>query len=288
MTAAQEPQQAGGQDWLAIWGAMYDAERQQAERAIAPGFERAADHWAPHAQRFAAVARRVPQPDSFMRFLLPHLRPDDTLLDIGAGTGRYVPLLARGAARVLAVEPSASMRERIAQRVEEERLANVDLIGAAWPLPEAPVCDLAIAAHVLYGVREIGPFLLQMRAAARRACFLLLGVRQPSFYISPFWERLYGQPRLPLPAALECLNVLFQLGIPANLTLIPSNSQSVFADEQEALEGLRLRLYLAPGPASEAALRPLIDELLERDEQGRLAPRGQPSHSAVIWWSNER
>ena len=47
-------------------------------------------------------------------------------------------------------------------------------------------------------------------------------LRQPSYVLSPFWEALYGEPRLPLPGALECLNVLYQLGIPAQLTLLPA------------------------------------------------------------------
>lgn len=288
MTADHTPQQAGGQDWLAIWRAMYDAEREQTERVSPPAPERGTDHWSPHAARFAAAARRAPQPDSFLRFLLPHLRPSDTLIDIGAGTGRYEPLLARNVARVIAVEPSSAMRERLARRVQEERLANVELLEAGWPLPEPPACDVAVAAHVLYGVREVGPFLQQMRAAARRACFLLLGLRQPSFYISPFWERLHGQRRLALPGALECLNVLFQLGIPANLTLIPAGDQFAFADEQEALETIGLRLHLPPGPAGAAALRPLLGELLEPDGQGMLRPRGQPPQTAVVWWTHEQ
>lgn len=287
LSTAQGPLQAGGQDWLAIWRAMYDAEREQTEQASPPEFQRDADYWAPHAARFAVAARRAPQPDSFMRFLLPHLRPSDTLLDIGAGTGRYEPLLARNVARVLAVEPSAAMRERMARHLEEEHLENVELLDAGWPLPEPPACDVAMAAHVLYGVREVGPFLQQMRAVARRAGFLLLGLRQPSFYISPFWERLHGQRRLALPGALECMNVLFQLGIPANLTLIPANNQIAFADEQEALENIVLRLHLPPGPASAAVLRPLLGELLETDSQGMLRPHGLPPHSAVVWWTNE-
>ncbi len=285
--ATHSLQQAGGQDWLAIWRDMYDQERAQAERVSDPAFARSADHWAPHARRFDASGRRRPQPDDFMRFLLPQLHPSDTVIDIGAGTGRHVPALSRAAARVLAVEPSASMRERLEQRVAEERLDNVEVIGAGWPLETTPACDVAIAAHVLYGVREVGPFLQQLHAAAGRAWFLLLAVRHPSSYISPFWQHHYGEPRLPLPGALECLNALFQLGIPANLTLIPSNSGFVFEDAQEALEDIRLRLRLPPGPHSDTAVRAMVDDLLDRDGEGRLRPRGQPAPVAVIWWRRE-
>ena len=156
-----------------------------------------------------------------MRFLLPHLRPGDRLLDIGAGTGRYEPTLARNVAEVFAVEPSPAMRQRLEQRIAEERLAAVRVVAAAWPDAEVPPCDVAIAAHVLYGVREVGPFLQRMDAVVRRAGFLLLAYQHPLSFISAFWERIHGAPRLPLPGALECLNALYQLGITAQMALVP-------------------------------------------------------------------
>ena len=98
--------QAGGYDWLATWRRMYDDEREQAERVTPPEFAVQADFWASQAGRVAAIARQTPQPDGFMSFLLPHLRPSDRLLDIGAGAGRYEPVLARAVAEVVALEPS--------------------------------------------------------------------------------------------------------------------------------------------------------------------------------------
>jgi hypothetical protein len=125
-----------------------------------------------------------------------------------------------------------------------------------------------------------------MDAAARRACFVLLGMRQPSFALAPFWERIHGMTRLPLPGALECLNVLHQIGIPAQLALVPA-SRYTFADREEAVEDLRWRLALREGAPGDAALLAAIDELLERDETGRLTPRNQPEHTAVLWWTHD-
>ncbi|MGB9633644.1 MAG: class I SAM-dependent methyltransferase, partial [Chloroflexaceae bacterium] len=104
---------AGGYDWLETWRRMYDQERAQGEAAMDPAFGCSADYWAHRAGRFAAAARRHPQPDSSMEWLFPRLRPDDTVLDIGAGTGRYLPHLARRVAHVVAVEPSPAMRAEL-------------------------------------------------------------------------------------------------------------------------------------------------------------------------------
>jgi SAM-dependent methyltransferase len=278
---------SGGYDWLATWRRMYDDERGQAERATMPEFVCDADFWSSQAGRIAASARQSPQPDGFMRFLLPHLRPSDRVLDIGAGTGRYEPTLARVVAEVLALEPSPGMRERLDQRLAEERVAGVRVIASSWPEAEVPPCDVAIAAHVLYGVREIGPFLLGMDAAARRACFLLLAYRHPLSFLSEFWQRFYDEPRLPLPGALECLNALYQLGIAAQLALVPAGISFSYLDVDEALVDIRWRLRFMPDPERDRAIRAAIDELLDHDGNGRLAVRGLPRQTAVIWWEHE-
>ena len=281
------PRGAGGVDWLQTWREMYDAERVQAERIPLPDAARAADCWAGQAQRFAAAARRARQPDAFMRFLLPRLRPSDVVLDIGAGSGRYVPLLARAAARVVALEPSAAMRAQLEARLGDEALEHVAVIGEPWPMAAPPACDVAIAAHVVYSVREIGPFLQAMDAAAARACYIYAALQHPAAFIGPFWERFHGEPRRPLPGALECLNALHQLGIPANMALLPLDSRVSFLDAQEALDDIRWRLRLAPDAARDAAILAAARELLDRDADGRLVPRGQPRHAAVLWWCRD-
>jgi SAM-dependent methyltransferase len=282
---AEHSYSAGGYDWLATWRRMYDDERNQAEDAVLPGFVASPDCWAGQAARFATAAQRAPQPDGFLRFLLPHLRPSDRLIDIGAGTGRYEPLLARAVAEVCAVEPSPAMRAQLEQRVAAEQLANVRVSADTWPHADA-AGDVAIAAHVLYGVREIEPFLRGMDAAAGRACFLLLAFRHPSSFVSPFWERLYGVPRLPLPGALECLSALYQLGITARMDLVPITSRLSYANEQEALEDLRWRLRAPAQPEYDRSIAAAIAELLEPTDDGRLAPRDMPDQAAVIWWEH--
>ncbi len=276
-------QRAGGYDWLATWRRMYDDERAQAERLPAPGGAQP-DCWSGQAARFAAAAERSQQPDGLMRFVLPQLRPTDRVLDIGAGSGRYVHQLAAHAAELLAIEPSPAMRAQLERRLAEQPAPNVRVLAEGWPAAEQPACDVALAAHVLYAVREVGPFLHAMDACARRACFLLLALRHPSSFVSPFWQRAHGEPRLPLPGALECLNALYQLGIPAQLALVPALNRFSYLDEAEALADLRWRLRLPATPATDQLLGAAIGELLERDAEGRLAPHDQPAHTAVIWW----
>lgn len=75
-----------------------------------------------------------------MRALLPQLQPTDTVLDIGAGTGRHAVFLASQVAQIIAVEPSASMRGHL-----EQRLASAEL-GMSPSLPTPGHSPIARAA----------------------------------------------------------------------------------------------------------------------------------------------
>jgi len=279
--------QAGGTDWLALWRSMYDAERAQGEAATDPVFERHADSWAGRARQFAASGRRTPQPDGFMTWLTPQLRPDDSVIDVGAGSGRYLPYLARHVAEVVAVEPSQAMRAELEGTLAAAELAHVRVLGESWPPADLPHADVVISAHVVYGVREIGPFLVGLNAAARRLCALYLGLRHPSWATAAFWERVHGESRLPLPAALETLMACHQLGLSARLELIPAPRAFRFADADEALDDLRSRLRVASSPERDAQIRAAIDDLLEAQPDGTLMPRTQQRYAAVVWWDKE-
>jgi cyclopropane fatty-acyl-phospholipid synthase-like methyltransferase len=77
-------------DWLAIRRQMVDTERAQTDAIVSPAQETSSDHWASQAARFAQATSQPAQPAHFMRLVLPHLQPSDTVLDIGAGAGRRV------------------------------------------------------------------------------------------------------------------------------------------------------------------------------------------------------
>ena len=72
------------------------------------------------------------------------LKPGERVADLGAGTGKFTRLLALTGAQVVAVEPVAAMRTRLAEILPQ--VATVDGVAEATGLPNASV-DAVVAAQ---------------------------------------------------------------------------------------------------------------------------------------------
>lgn len=278
------PWAAAGLDWLAIWRDMYERERMQGEETTHPDMHRSADHYATAAARFARHVKRVPQPDAVMRWLLPHLTPGDTVLDIGAGSGRYLPPLVAAGCRVLALERSPAMIEQMQLLVAEQHLAGVTIIPEYWPTTPLVTCDIVMAVHVLYAVADIAPFVYAMQASARKLCMLVLGVRHPTTPVLPLWQAYHGTPRLPLPAAYECLNALAQLGITANLTVLPAPAPLSYASIDETVAETCFRLRVPYDKTHQQRIAALVRTHWRVNDDGEVVVPTAPPPNVVLWW----
>jgi SAM-dependent methyltransferase len=98
------------------------------------------------------------------------LRPTDTLLEIGPGTGRYTVEFAPRVAQVTAVEQSPDMAELLGRRMAACGTANCSVIEGDFMEAELePQYDVVALIGVLDYVPEPGPFLGRAAELARRA-----------------------------------------------------------------------------------------------------------------------
>jgi SAM-dependent methyltransferase len=189
------------------------AERVRANREQVDLVREVPDHdfYAPVSSLFVADPRRTGE--EALEAILRLSAPTDRWLDIGAGAGRYALPLALRVAEVIAVEPSASMRNALRTGKGEHGLANLRVVPAAWPaaldqLGPLPVADVSFVAHVGYDIEEIGPFLDAMEQAASRLCVAMLTDRSPASVADPFWPLVHEMERVPLPALPELAELL--------------------------------------------------------------------------------
>ena len=138
----------------AVWGERVRANRDQVDR-VREVPDR--DFYAPVSSLFVADPRRTGE--EALDELITLAEPGDRWLDIGAGAGRYALPLALHVDEVIAVEPSASMRNALRTGKAEHGLDNIRIVAGEWPaylseLGEPPVADVALVAHVGYDIEE--------------------------------------------------------------------------------------------------------------------------------------
>ena len=176
--------------------------------------------------------------------------------------------LATLAREVIAVEPSPAMRRHLAERLTAENARNITVVGAAWPADDVAPADVTICSHVVYGVREIAPFLRALDGHTRRLCLISIRVDQHPG-ITELSRALFGEERVRQPALLDLYGALLELGIAADVHIIPASGGFRFANPDEAIAHFRDRLRIPPDSPTEAHLRTLLAADLIQEPDGR-------------------
>jgi SAM-dependent methyltransferase len=250
-------------DWAAHWRAVVEAR--EAGGLHTEGF------WNQSGERFARLAR-CPQAgfDQLMAFWEPWLAPSRTLLDVGAGAGRYAVPLARRLDWVTAVEPSQGMREHIPP------LDNLTIIASGWEDAEPAPADLVICVNVLYSITEPVPFIQKLESHARERVFVVLrdgALPHPAKLIAPELARE--------PGIRDCFLLLRQLGVTPDLAMMRYPVPFKFESMEEAVEDCRLRLG---SDWEESAGRALLESYLLPQEDGTLLYEAGEVTSGVLHW----
>jgi SAM-dependent methyltransferase len=213
---------------------------------------------------------------------------DGTFVDVGAGAGRFAIPLARRVARVIAVEPSETMRTALESDAQRSGIRNIEVVASRWEEAVRVSGDVVISAHVVYPLLDIEPFVRKLDAAARSHVVIVVFERTPLSWLADFWPRVQGEARLPAPHLPQVVDVVAELGFgPASVELIEVEPFDL-GPPDIARQKLRRRLYVAPGSPADERLAAAMQELLD-ERGGLLVPRVQvPIRVGLVQWSPNR
>lgn len=232
----------GDLDWVARWRSLVEVHRERVE-TLAPNS--GAGFWDRRADQFRHLSEQYdPHADPLFALIVEALGDRGSLLDVGAGAGRYALPLAARARLVTAVEPSAAMTSHLDDRVKAAGCTNVHVVASTWEEAVVEPHDVVLAAHILYPIADIVPFVQKLIAKARRAWFLTIRVEPMGAEFAPLWREIWGTPYPVEPTLLDLYPLLFAIGVQANVRLKPFRGAGEGITLDEAVTQVRGRLFL--------------------------------------------
>lgn len=243
-----------------------------------------AGFWDTRAKRFAT---RLPVSsvagDPLYRRLRQATGRRSTVLDVGAGTGRFTVAIAPRVAAVTAVDPAERMLDVCRRQATKLGLTNVALVHSKWEDAGVEPAHVAFSSYVVTLVPDAARFLAKLDAAATQRAFLYLGAYTADAIMDPLWRHFHGTSRKPGPTYLDAVDVLRELGLRPEVEVVEVATRGRFKNVADAAKDYRDQLCLPDTPEIRKELRGLLQHWLIRRGDALAAPL-KTVPAAVISW----
>jgi SAM-dependent methyltransferase len=266
------------------WNEILDARAQQMDAAYARLGRTSADFWERRASGFHRSTKDTITSDPFYLRLRDVVTQQTSVLDVGAGTGRFSLALAPQAEHITAVEPSAAMMDFLRRDAADKGLSNISCVQTTWQeAPDNLQADIVICSHVLYPIRDIEPFLVKLQKATRQDCYIYSRATHIDALTADLWQHFHHDERRIPPSYIHVLDVLYEMGIFANVEIVSLPPSLRYPSLNVAVREMSEQLILPDDEKTREELRALLEGwLVERD--GILVPPQQEVVCAIIWW----
>jgi SAM-dependent methyltransferase len=225
--------------------------------------------------------QRRQRPDPLLDYVVQSIDNNVTVLDIGAGNGRWTVPLAQKAKAVTAVEPAADMLEMLNENLQSSRL-KVQVVQSSWEEAQVETYDIAICAHAMYSSPNLKSFVRKMEQHARKSCYLEIRLPPVDGVIGDLAHSIYG--RLYDSAnAMVAYNALYSLGIYANMLVENEIYPWVNDSFEEAFQRAKRHLHLNSTAAYDQLIQDTLRKRLTLRNNLYIWPDGM--RSALLWWN---
>ena len=223
----------------------------------------------------------VNYPGPILERMMKFISSESTVLDIGAGAGAYTIPFAEAAKKVTVVEPSKGQISRLMRRAEREGLSNIEVINKRWEDVEEEELeryDLVNAAYCFH-MPDIKVALQKMLNVTKNVLFLITLVEHG---FDDVYEIIFGGKHDNSPNYIYLYNVLYQMGIPANVEIL---AREYLLPLDMQLENLHYSYDLTPDVEEKVkAHLASTGRLTEKD--GKILVK-RKYKDAIIWYCKE-
>ncbi len=267
-----------GIDWNEVWKSW------RSEHAF---LNKDSKFWDARAQTLAE--RMLKRGYAYAERLLKIIEPEQdwTIVDMGCGAGTLAVPFSEHVKAITAVDFSGAMLEILEKRCREGGISNVRAIKVSWDDDRSKagigLHDVAIASRSL-AVEDLRHAMIKLSRVAKRRVYIVTFVRRKEEE-KRICEAIGREPNTG-PDYICNYNLLYQMGIHANITFITEKGPKTFKDHDEALDLLKRKVDGISGE-EEKKLKAYLEKHLINDMGRWKLDYQEPMKWAVIWWEKE-
>ena len=236
------------------------------------------------------MARKSYAPEPSSRQVLRHLRPllramgVETALELGPGWGSYTLDLAALCREVACVDRSRDVLDFVLRAGAERGFHNLRAYHAKWEefTPERTY-DLVFGYNCFYRQGDLADCFARMTRAANKLC-----VAGMNTGLAPAWVRELdeagGRVSWEWKDYIYFVGVLYQMGIDANVMVLPFEKELVYPDTDALVRGECARC--APGAIDPDTARDILCRHFTQAPDGSWYAVAR-YRSGVVWWTPE-
>ena len=275
-------------NWNELWKAMRAGHyrRRAHEKEEDPG-----SRWDKRAEQFNESMMQHPE-RAEKQIASLDLKPEYTVLDVGAGTGRLAIPIAKRVKSVTAIDQSKGMMACLQENMEKEGITNITCINKRWEDVEVGVDiephDVVMACHSL-GMLDIQEAVAKMDAASRKYVYILSsagrgmgnGEEEGELRKAIYGDRGHRARGWGSDYMFFC-NLLHDMKIYANVDIRDAESEQRYESLDEAVTKWK-EMRDIPAEKEDVLREHLSRILVEDNGTGTLCLK-RKSKSATIWW----
>lgn len=274
-------------DWDTMWSAESKNSHWQDTKSQKELWDRRAESFD---KRINRVKNGEPlDKDDYISQMLDRIevRPDWSVLDIGCGPGTLTIPLAKKSRSVTALDISSEMLKRLKINADKNSLSNIKYLNSAWQdafsNEQVGRHDVVVASRSMIS-GNIKEAISTIAHISRKAAYITF----PIVHLPFDWEvyQAIGRDKKKHPPYIYVLNMLFQMGIPANVEVLYSRVKVQFASVAEAMKDLQWRTDPF-SPEEEAKIQQFLEIKFTEQKNSPVFTHEGNSKWALIWWRRE-
>ena len=217
------------------------------------------------------------------------LDKNDTVLDIGCGEGSITLHIAKKVKKVIGIDSSPKMLELLDKRAAENNINNIESRLMAIEditYDEIGDVDVVICSRSLNGILPIERVLKEINKIANKYIFItIFGPENKK--IEKDFDLKIGKKTENFPDYNYFVNILFNMGIYANIERLDLNNYREYNSIEEAMDNGKFRLDLYNNDEKEL-LKEYLTEMLTYDcEKNKYYNIKDKADWILIWWKKD-